>query len=229
MAVKTDISRYIFSEKKFRIYAILDGAAIPELRTKLFELKPEYVCLYRGELPPDIAQVAPYLVQFEPNSKFSEWVFSKGWGNHWGIFVRSNYNLRILRKHFRSFLIVHNEDGKPLLFRYYDPRVFRVYLPTCNKEEVEKVFGPVDSFFMEDEDADTLIRFRKIDGVLKKETREFTSVEEEELAREAAEREKRRQELMPTKQAEQKDDPMQHSLVNFWTTMNKFKLDDEDE
>ena len=30
-------------------FAVLDGAAIPDLLTKLYELEPEYECLYRGE------------------------------------------------------------------------------------------------------------------------------------------------------------------------------------
>jgi hypothetical protein len=32
-----------------------------------------------------------------------------------------------------------------LLFRYYDPRVLRVYLPSCRPSELETVFGPVVS------------------------------------------------------------------------------------
>lgn len=230
MADTKDISRYIFSERKFRIYAILDGAAIPELRMKLFEHNPVYYCLYRGELPPDIAQVAPYLVHFEPDSEFSTWVFAKGWGKNWGIFLRSNYNIRLLRKHFRNFLIVHTEEGKPLLFRYYDPRVMRVYLPSCGKEEIETIFGPVDSYFMEDEDSKTLLRFRIENEALKAEKRRFTAVEEELLSRDAAEREKRRQELMPTQREPPKtQDLMQQSLVNFWSTVNKIDLTEDDE
>lgn len=229
MTDNKDISRFIFSERKFLVYAILDGASIPDLQMNLFNHKPPYICLYRGELEPDIAQVAPYLVFLEPESKFTDWLFSKGWGNHWGIFARSNFDMRVLRRHFRSFLTVYNEDGKPLLFRYYDPRVLRVYLPTCNKKEMDTIFGPVDSYLMEDEDSHNLIRFRVVNDVLKKETRQFTGVEEEELAREAALRERRRRELMPTKEGEEADtgDLMQKSLVNFWKTINKIEPEDK--
>ena len=211
------------------VYAILDGASIPDLQMNLFNHKPSYICLYRGELEPDIAQVAPYLVFLDPEAKFTEWLFTKGWGNHWGIFVRSNYDMRVLRRHFRSFLTVYDENGKPLLFRYYDPRVLRVYLPTCNKTELDTVFGPVDSYLMEDEDSHNLVCFRVVNGILKQEIREFTGAEEERLAREAAERERRRRELMPTREGEDMDtgDLMQKSLVNFWKTINKIEPEDK--
>jgi len=46
-----------------------------------------------------------------------------------------------MRQHFRRFITVHDESGKPLLFRYYDPRVLRTFLPTCNAKELAEIFG----------------------------------------------------------------------------------------
>lgn len=227
-----DISRFVFSERKLQVYAILDGASIENLLMSLYEHKPENVCLYRGEPRPDMAHVAPYLVHMKPESKFSEWVFSNGWGKHWGIFVRSNYEMRLLRRHFRKLLIVHDSEGKPLLFRFYDPRVLKVFLPTCNQEELDQMFGPVESFMLEDEESNSLIRFRRVNGALKTEKRDFTTVEEEEVAREGARREKMRQELMPTKsQMDQpiKEEDMNKSLVNFWTTLSGFDKEEQGE
>ena len=91
---------------------------------------------------------------------FTDWVLDNGWGNHWGIFatVPAEVPFRDVRKHFRGFLRVRNPDGKTLLFRYYDPRVFRVYLPTCNATELGAVFGPVAMFMLEGEAA-ALLRF----------------------------------------------------------------------
>ncbi len=43
-----------------------------------------------------------------------------------------------------------------MLFRYSDPRILRVYLPTCLPDELEQMFGPVTAYVMESEDADTL-------------------------------------------------------------------------
>jgi hypothetical protein len=62
--------------------------------------------------------------------------------------------------------MVYDPQGKPLYFRYYDPRVFRIYLPTCNESELKIVFGPVNSFYVEWEDPNWLIHYVLADGKL---------------------------------------------------------------
>jgi hypothetical protein len=71
-----------------------------------------------------------------------------------------------MRQHLRRLLTVYDEKGKPLLFRFYDPRVMRVYLPTCNSEELTAIFGPVASYILEDESSKISVRFRSADGKL---------------------------------------------------------------
>ncbi len=38
-----------------------------------------------------------------------------------------------------------SEQKAPLVFRYYDPRVLRVYLPTCSPAEFARFFGPISA------------------------------------------------------------------------------------
>ncbi len=146
------LRRHLFAEEDMHAYAVLDGASVPNLRLKLHELEPEHVCLYRGELEPDMAEVAPYLISLGMKEEFTRWVIAEGWGRHWGVFAVSRGDIRSLRTHFRKFLMVHDSDGKPLYFRYYDPRVLKVYLPTCTADELKTFFGPVQTFLMEDKD-----------------------------------------------------------------------------
>jgi hypothetical protein len=153
----------LFADEAANAYAVLDGASVEELLPKLYDLEPEFECLYRGELEPDMAEVAPYLVRLEPETEFADWVLEEGWGRHWGVFAVTDAGLRDAHKHFRGFLTVYDPDGKPLLYRYYDPRVLRVYLPTCNAGELRTLFGPVSCFLLEGEDPNTLLRFR-LDG-----------------------------------------------------------------
>jgi hypothetical protein len=153
----------LFSDEAAHVYAVLDGASVAELLPRLYELEPEHECLYRGELEPDLAEVAPYLVRLEPETEFADWVLDEGWGRHWGVFVVTDAPLREAHKHFRRFLTVYDPEGRQLLFRYYDPRVLRVYLPTCNAGELQEVFGPVSCYLLEGEDPNTLLRFR-LDG-----------------------------------------------------------------
>jgi hypothetical protein len=153
--------RILFADDDAAVYAVLDGASVPALLPRLAEWKPEHCCLYRGELPADLKRAAPYLVRLTPDSPFTGWVLSEGWGKHWGIFAVSFADFLTLRKHFRTFLMVNGPDGKPFYFRYYDPRVLRTYLPTCNAAESELVFGPVTFYAAEAKADGTLLRFRR--------------------------------------------------------------------
>lgn len=149
------------------VFAVLDGASVPGLLDKLYgPVRPEFECLYRGELKPDMAEVAPYLIRLEPGSEFTAWVLTEGWGQHWGVFAVTPVDLRAIRMHLRRFLKVHDAEGKPLYFRYYDPRVLRAYLPTCNAAELAEFFGPVARFVMEGEQPEQLLQFRTEAGAL---------------------------------------------------------------
>src|ERR1044072_7396416 len=116
-----------------------------------------------------MAEVSPYLVRLEPETEFADWLVEEGWGQHWGVFAVTEADLRDAHKHFRSFLTVYDPAGKPPLFPYYAPRVLRVYLPTCNAEELRTVFGPVSCYLLEDEDPRTLLRFQLSGDALRRE------------------------------------------------------------
>ncbi|HXN45915.1 MAG TPA: DUF4123 domain-containing protein [Bryobacteraceae bacterium] len=164
-SISDQVKEFLFAGG-FGVFAVLDGASVPGLRLKLHQARPEHECLYRGDLEPDMAEVAPYLVRLERKAEFTEWVLTQGWGKHWGIFACAQADLHAMRQHFRRFLIVHDESGKPLYFRFYDPRVLRSYLPTCNASELAAIFGPVDSFVLEGEDPGQLLRLRQAAGAL---------------------------------------------------------------
>jgi hypothetical protein len=143
------------------VCALLDGASVPGLLERL-DAEPalEVECLLRGELEPDMAEVAPYLVRLEPGAEFAEWVVGTGWGRHWGSFVASRQGFRKLRDHLRALTLIYRRDGTPLYFRYYDPRVLRVFLPTCSPAQLKQMFGPVDAFLAESEAGDAATIYR---------------------------------------------------------------------
>lgn len=148
-------------------YAVLDGASVPGLVERIWHApRKEAICLYRGELEPDIAEVAPYLVHLVPGSPLTDWVLKECWGNHWGVFVRSKADLTLVRRHFRQFLMVKDPQGKPLYFRFYDPRVLRVFLPVCNASELAFLFGPLNSYICEAQEPSQAIVYGMEDGKL---------------------------------------------------------------
>lgn len=142
-----------------RLFAVLDGASLPGLPELLALNRLAHLCLLPGELEPDLASAAPYLAEVPPLSPFAGQFLSEGLGRHWGILVAADAPLRTLRMHLRKFLSVWDPDGRPLYFRYYDPRVLRTYLPTCTSEELGAFFGPVAALYAEDAAAATLLRF----------------------------------------------------------------------
>lgn len=149
----------LFSSEAESVYAILDGASVPELLPQLAEAKEESACLYRGELEPDLAQKAPYLIKLRRDSPLTDWILNDGWGNHWGIFATTPAGLEALRRHFRRFLRVKDHTGKILYFRYYDPRVLTVYLPTCRRSEISAIYGPIRQYLAEDETTGDAVLF----------------------------------------------------------------------
>ncbi|HEX4949178.1 MAG TPA: DUF4123 domain-containing protein [Blastocatellia bacterium] len=164
------LGKLLFEEEGMHTYAVLDGASMPNLLGVLETHEPEHECLYRGELEPDMAEVVPYLIYLDNNTDFPWWLAAKGWGKHWGIILQSEVNLRALRRHLRQFLIVYDPMGKPMYFRWYDPRVLSVFLPTCTPEELTTFFGPISCFFLESADGAQAFRFRLSAGELQTET-----------------------------------------------------------
>lgn len=80
------LEQQLFSQTKANVFAVLDGASIQGLLEKLEQYQPEHCCLYRGELEPDLAEAAPYLVRLERGTDLVKWLLT-GYGQHWGIFA----------------------------------------------------------------------------------------------------------------------------------------------
>lgn len=130
------------------LWAILDCARNRRIYRELQVSKLDYQCLYSGDLPSELRVVAPHMVELSPRYSFTKTLLTQSWGQSWGIFARINDGTR-LRHHLRKLLTVKDEEGRKLLFRYFDPRVLRAYLPTCTRDELSQVFGPVSCLFGE--------------------------------------------------------------------------------
>ena len=140
------------------VWAIVDCARDRRIYPALRTSGLDYRCLYSGRLSPEVEAAAPHLIEVAPTFTFTPKLIDMGWGNSWAVFLRIA-DPSDLRQHLRRFLRVQDESGKILLFRYYDPRVLRVYLPTCRADELQTVFGPISSYLVEDQTGQSLIEF----------------------------------------------------------------------
>ena len=148
------------------VWMIVDGARDRRIFGALLDSYLTYECLYHGDIAPELEVVAPYLVQLEYDDRYGQQLIERAWGNSWGVFLKSGASIATLRRHLRKLLSVRGPKGEILLFRYYDPRVLRVYLPTCRSDELETVFGPIDRFWLEDDNPETILEFRVDRGKL---------------------------------------------------------------
>lgn len=145
-----------------QVYAVIDGARDRRLEPMIRLSGLEYSCLYAGRLSPALERAAPYLIHLAPTARFTRELLTTGWNQSWGIvtIVPPECTIQQQRRHFRTIMRVKSEDGRFLIFRFYDPRVLRVYLPTCTAREATQVFGPIPQLLAESADGRQLISFR---------------------------------------------------------------------
>lgn len=148
-------------------YCLLDAARMDEAMDIAKELAGEnnYRCLYAGSAEESLSHVAPYLFLLQ-NPALTDWLLTEGWGQAWGVVVISEAEPLPLYQHLKRFLYVRSEAGPALYFRFYDPRALRLFLPTCDAEQLQTFFGPVRYFLVEDEAPGYSINFSVEGGKL---------------------------------------------------------------
>lgn len=142
------------------VWMVVDAARDRRIYGMLLDcFYSRHTCLFSGSFPPALQVVSPYLIQLDREDPRTGRFIRHAWGNSWGLFLACDMRPQSLRRHLRTLLTVRDQRGNRLMFRYYDPRVLRVYLPTCTSDELRNVFGSIDCFLVEGETSDTLLEF----------------------------------------------------------------------
>ena len=63
------------------LYVILDSARNDDIYPAVMDSQCEFECLYMGELEPDVAEAAPYLIKLEQDKPFTEWLLKEACGS----------------------------------------------------------------------------------------------------------------------------------------------------
>lgn len=161
IAARKDRARAALAAEAAPLFAVLDAARDPRVRSLVREAAEEVQSLYDGAEGQALADAAPYLVHLSRGGSLLDRLVREGWGQSWGVYLTSDRPFVEVRRHLRRLLFVRAEgERKRLYFRFYDPRVLRVFLPTCDVRQTDEVFGEIGSFLMEGEDGEP-IRFTR--------------------------------------------------------------------
>jgi len=142
-----------------RLYGIVDACQDKDLA---FEARDRFKVpirmLFQGNAAQYMDEVAPYLIPIDPASDYLE-SWAQRWGKNVGILLTTQADPVKLLRHLREIFVVQDESGQNYFFRFYDPRVLRVFLPTCTPQEAVQFFGPIRRFDCEAESSDELLEF----------------------------------------------------------------------
>jgi hypothetical protein len=143
------------------LYAIVDSARNEEVFRHFLTGNVIYRSLYEGTMDEQSWRVSGFLVDCNKDSTLFQWITTNAWGESGCIFFTSHASFNTIFKHFQKFNRVYLENDEVVFFRYYDPRVLRIYLPTCTRNEIETFFGEIKNFFIESENQGEIRVFRK--------------------------------------------------------------------
>jgi pSer/pThr/pTyr-binding forkhead associated (FHA) protein len=139
------------------LYALLDSARSERVLELLRESVETYRSLFEGLRGSLVEEAAPYLVELPADSRLLGRLVQEGWGKSWGVYLASRRPFAEVRRHFRKLLYVKEEDTrKEMFFRFYDPRVLRVFLPSCSARQTDEIYGEIEVFVMEGEEGEAL-------------------------------------------------------------------------
>jgi hypothetical protein len=162
-------------------YFLLDAARMLGEFETARSLQADHLSLYSGRDAESLSSVAPYLFPWQPDSEFAKWLLDTGWGNSWGMFVETPASIDALKTHFQKFLIIKSPASGEMYFRFYDPRVLKVFLPTYDTQKIIEFFGPVEKFIVEGDSKETAIGFSHQSGTLEQKKIEVKEVFGEEI------------------------------------------------
>lgn len=145
------LNQRLWSLPGWRPWVVLDGAGVAGLLPRLHgPSAPRWSCLFQGQLEPEVAELAPYLLELPRQGPLPDWLLA-GWGSHWGVFLLAPeaMDLAALRRHLRQLGLAYGPAGETLWFRWYDPRVLALVAPQLEVAQLQALFGPLRSFLCE--------------------------------------------------------------------------------
>jgi hypothetical protein len=125
-----------------RVYAVMDGLAVPGLADRLSKAKAQgeldaWDSLPRGALSLEQTQAAAAIVQLQKTSVFTDWLLGEACTAHadWGVLLVSECPFLTLREHARALMQVSLPGGERRLWRWYAPDLLRLMMPLLSAQQ----------------------------------------------------------------------------------------------
>ena len=147
-------------------FAILDAAKVTNLPELLQTSGLEHHCLFKGDAFDELSHVAPWIVQLEPDNRFSRNLFTEGrapwqlWDKSPGCFLRARATCEEIRKHFRKILRVQDDTGKWYFFRFWEGTALQTVAATADLQGQQRLYHPTMAVYARQStpDGDMLIK-----------------------------------------------------------------------
>ena len=142
-----------FKERGLALAVLIDSVTFPDLRIVLEQARMEYHSLFSGPDDEILESEAPVLVPLSaPDCAFASRLAQMADAD----FICIGYfaeTARIVR-HLKGWLSVHlpltaperSHEDKPVLFRFYDPRILTLFLATLTPQEAVAYCGPIEAW-----------------------------------------------------------------------------------
>ena len=140
------------------VYAVLD--AIRDARIPAFlDASGEKYARVDDENP-----ASPYLVLIPGRSRLLDVLVKDGWNHGWGFYFSASLEFDNALWHWRTFVTLHNRNGQPVTFRFWDPRVLRAVVPAMTPGEAAGFFGLISRFVVEGDKPGLAVEFTPAPG-----------------------------------------------------------------
>ncbi len=155
---QTQLLKILWNQQE-PLFAVFDSARDEAILDCLLTSEERYETLFEGGAGRELFDYSPFLVSFTDRSQLLKFLVRKAWGQSWGVYLACSRPFDEVRAHCRQRLMVEISGGKSAYFRFYDPRVLRSFLPTCDSDQRLELFGPISYFLMESEKPAVFLRF----------------------------------------------------------------------
>ena len=106
--------------------------------------------LFEGKQAKQLEHVAPHLFACDFEGTVPWMVLRQLGTGEAGVVLQSSLSFHKVRHELRKRLnVVRQKSNRKAYFRFYDPRVLRVFLPVCTREELAEFFGPFTKFHIQ--------------------------------------------------------------------------------